>query len=69
MNAGFVGVGARGNPMGLAQHRDLPMPLFDQLDQLIGFPHWHDARDPLYTRKIEFLRRTLKTASPGKATR
>ena len=69
MNVGFVGVGAMGNPMDLAQHRDLPMPLFGQLDQLIRFSHWHDVRDLLYTKKIEFLGRTLKAAPLGKATR
>ena len=55
--------------MDLAQSRDLPMPLFGQVDQLIKFSHWHQVRDLLYSKKILFLGRTLKAAAPGKSTR
>ena len=55
--------------MDLAQQRDLPMPLFGQVDQLIKFSHWDHVRELLYTDKIAFLGRTLKAAPPGKPTR
>ena len=55
--------------MDLAQERELPMPLFGQVDQLIKFSHWQQIQDLLYTKKIEFLGRKLKGAPPGKNTR
>ena len=55
--------------MDLAQSRDLPIPLFGQVDQLIKFSHWHNVRDLLHSKKISFLGRTLKAAPPGKSTR
>ena len=55
--------------MDLAQARELPMPLFGQVDQLIKFSHWQQIQDLLYTKKIEFLGRKLKGAPPGKNTR
>ncbi len=55
--------------MDLAQERELPMPLFGQVDQLIKFSHWQQIQDLLYTKKIEFLGRKLKGAPPGKTTR
>jgi len=55
--------------MDLAQARDLPMPLFGQVDQLIKFSHWHQVKELLYSKKISFLGRLLKAAPPGKSTR
>lgn len=55
--------------MDLAQARDLPMPMFGQVDQMIKFSHWHQIRDLLYSDKIEYLGRELKAAPPGKPTR
>ncbi len=55
--------------MDLAQARDLPLPLFGQVDQLIKLSHWNDVKELLYGKTIKFLGRTLKAAPPGKATR
>ncbi len=55
--------------MDLAQQRNLPMPLFGQVDQLIKFSHYKQVQDLLYTRKINYLGRDLKSAPPGKTTR
>ena len=55
--------------MDLAQARDLPMPLFGQVDQLIKFSHWNQVKELLYSKKISFLGRLLKAAPPGKSTR
>ena len=55
--------------MDLAQARDLPLPLFGQVDQLIKFSHWHQIRELLYRKTISFLGRKLKAAPPGKSTR
>jgi len=55
--------------MDLAQSRDLPIPLFGQVDQLIKFSHWDDVQELLHTKKISYLGRTLKAAPPGRKTR
>ena len=55
--------------MDLAQARDLPLPLFGQVDQLIKFSHWRQIKELLYTKAISFLGRKLKAAPPGKSTR
>jgi len=55
--------------MDLAQARDLPLPLFGQVDQLIKLSHWNNVKALLYSKTIKFLGRTLKAAPPGKATR
>ena len=55
--------------MDLAQARDLPLPLFGQVDQLIKLSHWDNVKALLYSKTIKFLGRTLKAAPPGKATR
>mgnify|MGYP001199205841 FL=1 len=54
--------------MDLAQARDLPLPLFGQVDQLIKFSHWHQIKELLYRKTISFLGRKLKSAPPGKST-
>ena len=50
----------------LAQRRNLPLPLFGSVDQLIKFSNHHQVADLLNTRKIEYMGRTLKAAPPGK---
>jgi hypothetical protein len=55
--------------MDLAQARDLPLPLFGQVDQLIKLSHWDNVKALLYSKAIKFLGRTLKAAPPGKTTR
>ena len=55
--------------MDLAQARDLPMPLFGQVDQFIKFFHWHQVKELLYSKNISFLGRLLKAAPLGKSTR
>jgi len=55
--------------MDLAQARDLPLPLFGQVDQLIKLSHWDNVKELLYSKTIKFLGRTLKAAPPGKTTR
>lgn len=55
--------------MDLAQARDLPLPLFGQVDQLIKLSHWDQIKELLYSKTISFLGRKLKAAPPGKNTR
>ena len=53
----------------LAQDRDLAMPLFGQVDQMIKYSHYDQVKELLYSKKISYLGRSLKAAPPGKKTR